>query len=138
LNPDKKYYIYDFWNNHLVGIMSGKDQLKISLEKEQALVYSLHEVENHPQFISTNRHVMQGYMELQNVEWNYERKEYSGKAAVVGGETMEIVIAPNGMQAVKVKTDKGKASIEKINNGLLILNISSKSNAPINWKVIFK
>ncbi|MEJ7736416.1 MAG: hypothetical protein WKF97_03225 [Chitinophagaceae bacterium] len=138
LNPDKKYYVYDFWNNHLVGILSGKNQLSQPLEGEQALGYSVHEVANHPQFISTNRHIMQGLMELSNVQWNNERKEYSGKAEIVGGETMEIVIAPNGNKAVKVKTDNGKASFKKTSDGLLVLKISNKTNAAINWKVIFK
>ncbi len=138
LNPDKKYYVYDFWNNHLVGILSGKDQLSQPLEGEQALVYSVHEVANHPQFISTNRHVMQGYLELHNVQWNSKRKEYSGKADVIGDETMEIVIAPNGKEAILVKTDTGKASIEKTKDGLLTLKMSSKTKSPINWSIVFK
>jgi hypothetical protein len=138
LNADKKYYVYDFWNNHLVGILSGKDQLSLPLEGQQALVYSVHEVEDHPQFISTNRHIMQGLMELSNVQWNNARKEYSGNANVVAGETMEIVIAPNGMKAVKVKTDDGKATIEKTGNGLVVLKISNKTNAQIYWTLAFK
>lgn len=138
LNPDKKYYVYDFWNNHLVGILDGNDQLSLPLEGEQALVYSVHEVKSHPQFISTNRHIMQGHLELDNVQWNNERKEYSGKAEVVGGEIMEIVIAPNGKEAIKVKTDTGKASIEKTSNGLLILKLRSKTNASVNWGLVFK
>ncbi len=138
LNPDKKYYVYDFWNNHLVGIINGNERLSEPLEGEQALVFSVHEVTNHPQFISTNRHIMQGYMELHNVQWNEKRKEYSGNADVVGGETMEIVIAPNGKKVLKVKTDKGTASIEKTGNGLLILKISSKANVSVNWRIFFK
>ncbi|TDG36230.1 hypothetical protein EZJ43_09510 [Pedobacter changchengzhani] len=137
LNPDKKYYVYDFWNNNLVGVFSGKDQLNIPLEKEQALVYSVHEVENHPQFISTNRHIMQGMMDLENVKWNSQNNQYSGTSKVVGGETMEIVIALNGKKALKVKVDQGKASIEKTSNGLLVLKISTKNNASVNWTVSF-
>ncbi len=138
LNPDKKYYIYDFWNNHLVGILNGRDRLSLPLEGQQALVYSVHEVEDHPQFISTNRHIMQGLMELSNVQWNQDRKEYSGKANVVAGETMEIMIASNGMKPVKVKTDDGKATSEKTSDDLLVLKIISKKNASINWKIFFK
>ncbi len=138
MNPDKKYYIYDFWNNHLVGILSGKDQLSFPLEGQQALVYSVHEVEEHPQFISTNRHIMQGLMELSKVRWNNARKEYSGNANVVAGETMEIVIAPNGMKTVKVKTNDGKATIEKTGDGLLLLEVSNKTNAQIHWTLSFK
>ncbi len=138
LNQNKKYYVYDFWNDYLVGIFKGNDQLNQSLEGQQALIFSVHEVKNHPQFISTNRHIMQGYLELEDVQWNDEKKEYSGSAEIVGGETMEIVIAPNRNEAVKVKTDKGKASIEKTNDGLLILKISSKTNASVSWSLVFK
>ncbi|MGV8880225.1 MAG: hypothetical protein ACOH2A_14485 [Sphingobacteriaceae bacterium] len=138
LNPDKKYYVYDFWNNRLVGVISGKDQLNMPLAKEQALVYAVHEVENHPQFISTNRHIMQGFMDLKNVMWNDQTKQYAGTSKVVAGETMEIVIAPNGKKIAKVKSDQGKATIEKGINGLLVLKISSKTNAPINWVLTFE
>ncbi|MEO6917067.1 MAG: hypothetical protein ABI151_16810, partial [Chitinophagaceae bacterium] len=76
--------------------------------------------------------------ELDQVNWNNARKEYSGKAQVVGGETMEIVIALNGLEAVKVRTDKGKASFEKTSDGLLLLKINNKTNTPVSWKVLFK
>ena len=41
-------------------------------------------------------------------------------------------------EAIKVKTDTGKASIEKTKDGLLILKMSNKTNSPINWSIVFK
>ncbi|WP_457269225.1 hypothetical protein [Pedobacter sp. UYEF25] len=137
LKPDKKYYVYDFWNNRLVGILSGKEKLSIPLEEEQALVYAVHEVANHPQFISTNRHIMQGLMDLEHVKWNSKSKQYAGTSKVVVGETMEIVIAPNGKKPLKVKTDQGKATIEKGSDGLLVLKINCEKNTAVNWTVTF-
>lgn len=81
---------------------------------------------------------MQGFMDLENVKWNNQTKQYSGTSKVVAGETMEIVIAPNGKIAAKVKTNQGKATIEKTSNGLLVLKINNKTNASINWTVVFK
>lgn len=137
LQPNKEYYVYDFWNQKLIGIFSGKETLKIELEAQQALVYSIHEVEDRPQFISTNRHLMQGLMELHTIHWNEKKKIYSGKADVVGGETMEIVIASNGYNSPTAKVSVGSVRVSPLEENLVLVQIDCDSNKTVNWELSF-
>lgn len=137
LQPEKEYYVYDFWNQKLVGKLSGKEILEIGLEGQQALVYSIHEVKNSPQFISTNRHLMQGLMELHNIQWDKNKKIYSGEADVVGGETMEIVIASNGHKTPTAKVNAGSVKIIPLEKNLVLVQIDSDINKTVSWELYF-
>jgi hypothetical protein len=137
MKADKKYYVYDFWNNALIGKLGGQDKLSVKLAKYQSLVYSVHEVKDHPQFISTNRHVMQGLMELHDVNWDRANEIYSGRADVIGGETMEIVIALNGHNAPNANSDRGIIDLKIIGNDLAQLKIDCKDNNTVNWSLSF-
>ena len=137
LKGDQQYYVYDFWNQKLVGKFRGNETLAMPLKGNEALVYSVHECAQYPQFISTNRHVMQGMMELHDVAWNNESRVFSGRVDVVAGETMEIVVATNGFSNVSVAVDHGKAHTVAIDKDLLVLKIDCKNNQPVQWQLKF-
>jgi hypothetical protein len=138
LDTSKRYYLYDFWNHEFIGMISGKGILKQNLRAGEARMISLHEVENHPQFISTNRHIMQGYIDVLSYGWDEKNKKLYGKSAVVGGETYEIIIATNNFQPIKSKVNKGKCKITHLNNGLIELSIDVPENNTVEWAVDFR
>lgn len=137
MESDKEYYIYDFWNNKLIGKYFGNKKLSVKLGGCQSLVYSVHKVSKHPQFISTNRHIMQGYMELHNVQWNQKESLYSGLADVIADETMEIIIALNGHTLKKAEVDSGTVKMDLLANGLMVMKIDSKENKSVKWTLVF-
>ncbi len=139
LDGSRQFYAYDFWNNRLVGLINGNEPFKQNLRSGEVRMIALHAKENTPQFISTNRHIMQGYIDLKDVQWNSASKTLSGTASVVEGDTYIIVIATNGYKAKKVKVDSGKATIKTVDNknGLAELSIDSKQNKDIRWSLLF-
>ena len=142
LNPEKKYYFYDFWNDHLLGVFKGDGRLEQTLRPGEARMLSVHQVESNPQFISTNRHIMQGYVDMARYPvWDADKKVLSGISKVVSGETYKVVIALNGFLPDKAKA-KAKAivGIEIVDekNGLAILSLDSDENMDIAWSVSFK
>jgi len=137
LNKNSQYYIYDFWNEKYIGLFKGTDTLSSQLKAKEALVYSVHKKLTRPQFISTNRHIMQGMMELHNITWNPNNKQYKGQADVIAGETMKITIALNNYQTPTVTVDAGTATISKTENGLIVLKIDNNKNKTISWKLQF-
>ena len=137
LDPAHSYYVYDFWNDELVGRLAGDAILARPLEAGQALVYSVHKVLDRPQFLSTNRHVMQGLLELSAVTWDADRKVYSGTAEVVGGETLRITIALNGHAQPTVTVNEGVADVVATGEGLVELRIDSETNRAIRWELKF-
>jgi hypothetical protein len=135
LSKNRKYYVYDFWNNKLIGIFAGTDSLKQTLRKGEARMMSVHEQITIPQVLSTDRHLMQGYIELSDVK--YENEILSGNAHPVAGETMKIIIATNGKKPKSVSIEKGKASFKMINMNLLELSLVAEKREKLKWNVKF-
>jgi hypothetical protein len=62
------YHAFDFWNEQYLGVYT-KD-LSIEIEPRHVRVFALQKVQEHPQFISDNRHLTQGYYTISNPAWN--------------------------------------------------------------------
>ena len=93
LRADKRYHVFDFWNQEPLGILEGDEELAVHLKLGEARVYAVREVEAHPQILGTNRHVMCGMMEISATGWDAGAATLSFTADLVGGETMDITIA---------------------------------------------
>ena len=128
LDPQQEYHVYDFWNDRYVGKFKGTDTLKQTLRPGESRMLSIRKVEKHPQVLSTNRHIMQGYYELSDVKWTGHR--LTGKAKVVANEPMKIVIALNGHRPEDLKnSDDGQ---------LAVLTIERPKNETVEWSISFK
>lgn len=130
-DTDASYYLYDFWNDEFLGEFKGTESISRPLKPQQALTYSLHRKLDRPQVLSTNRHIMQGLMDLTDVAWNAETLTLSGVAKVVGGELFVISLADNGYLP---------ASSENITrqNNITRLTLKSETNAEVKWSVAWK
>lgn len=139
LNPDKDYYVYDFWNDTFVGKIPGAGELSRQLRPGEVRMMSVHEVTGHPQFISTNRHIMQGYIDLVRIEWLPGRNILRGISKITGGDSYVITIAANGYtpQTAQVNDPDTRAILENTDSGLVRLIITRDENAVVEWIVKF-
>ena len=141
LDHGKEYYIYDFWNDELIGRLRGDETLSQDLRTGETRMISIHEAEKNPQFISTNRHIMQGYVDMTRYpSWNASKKELSGISQVVGGETYRIIIALNGFKPVKASAIRARASVKVMDGmkGIAVLEINRSENGEVAWGVRFR
>ncbi|MHA1733018.1 MAG: alpha-galactosidase [Promethearchaeota archaeon] len=85
LNPSKSFAVFDFWEENLAGIYSGK--YEVELEPRSCQLVAVREVLDRPQFLSTNRHFTQGATDIIALSWNPEPEdpELVLEAKVVGG-----------------------------------------------------
>jgi len=139
LDPSAKYYIYDFWNDAFVGQFTGRERLTQRLRPAEARMMSVHQVADHPQFISTNRHVMQGYIDLIRTEWLPGRNLLRGISRITGDDPYVVVIATNGYKAKSATVDdeNTKAGIEMIDKNLVRLTLTRGKNGIVEWTVEF-
>ncbi len=155
LDPAKHYYVYDFWNDALLGKFPGKQRLEQTLRPGEARMMSIHEVEAHPQFLSTDRHLMQGYVDLLGCDWDEAKKQLRGVANVVGGEPYLIILATNGQKPAAATVDetiekdivksglapvKSKAALRPVAGkpDLIELILERSANGPIAWTISFQ
>jgi hypothetical protein len=138
LDPAGEYYVYDFWNDRFVGRFRGRERLRQVLRPGEARMLSIHRVENHPQFLSTNRHVMQGYVDMVGTpKWDERRLRLTGRSKVIGGETYKFVLVGNGYRPVGCAVSEGTGRLERLprRSGLWVLNLDVPKNAVVAWSV---
>jgi hypothetical protein len=157
LEAKAEYYVYDFWNDRLVGRLPGSKRLEQTLRPGEARMLSVRRVEANPQFLSANRHIMQGLVDLLGMTWDEKSRELRGVNLVVGGETYRAVIACNGRRPVGVRVDdtvaKGTAgSAFPLPAGaqtarivpvagqpdLVEVHLDRPDNGPVAWNLTFE
>ncbi len=130
LDDNETYHVFDFWNDVYVGLLAGHERLEQILRPGEARMLSVRKKENHPQVISTNRHIMQGYNDIIDLSWNSRTKELSGTCNVVAGDPFIVTIANNGFIP-----ESGELNTKY---DLTILILESSENEVIDWVVSFK
>lgn len=139
LDESKRYYVYDFWNDCLIGTFSGEDTLKQTLRKGEARQMAVREVLEYPQVLSTDRHLLQGALELSEVSWNPETKELSGIAELVEDEPMQVALAVNGFvpQSCSVDNNNAACFLKNVSDSVVKLSLRSQAGGKVQWKVRF-
>jgi len=141
LDPAKEYYVYDFWNDRFSGRIKGSDTLVQELRPGEARMLAIHAVEPNPQFLATDRHVMQGYLDLiERPVWSGARKTLSGASRVVSRDPYRIILATNGFRiaSASAKGAAAKTQILDAAGGLAVLTLESPRNADASWIVKFE
>ncbi|MFT5130451.1 MAG: hypothetical protein ACI8W8_004082, partial [Rhodothermales bacterium] len=134
LDPAGSYHAYEFWSDTYLGRLPGTARLKRELAPNHCAMISLRKVVSRPQVISTNRHVLQGWVELKDVRWDAATRTLSGTASVIGGEPFKIVVAHNGAQPLEFDGNSS-AKHELHSDGLSNLILSTSENADVEWQL---
>jgi hypothetical protein len=141
LDPQEDYYIYDFWNDTFLGKLAGVDTLKQELRGGEARMLSVHRVQTTPQFISTNRHVMQGYIDLiHRPGWHSNTQVLSGSSRVIANDPYELVIACNGKLPHSATASSGEVALgwKDQSKGIATLTIQVDVSTDIDWAIQFE
>lgn len=77
LDPQRTYIAFDFWKQQLVGEVRG-GEIEVAVEPGSVTLLALHERSGTPQFVSTDRHVSQGGIEVEDLHWDVATKTLSG------------------------------------------------------------
>lgn len=139
LDPAASYYAYDFWSDSFMGKLSGSAKIQRSLHPNCCAMISVRKVQDHPQVLSTNRHILQGWVDLANVKWTAASKRLSGVARVIGGEPFMIVIAGNGSKAIRAVADHATARLAAHpEKGMNVIVLERPDSADVNWQVEYE
>jgi hypothetical protein len=140
LDPAASYYVYDFWSDTLVGKFPGTARIEQTLAPSHCAMLSIRRVQPNPQVLSTDRHVLQGWVDLADVKWDAGSKKLSGVAKVIGGEPFRIVLAANGRKPLRAVASDALARLEPHPAGgeFTTLVLERKDNGATTWSVEFE
>lgn len=139
LDPDRDYYLFDFWNRQFLGRRKGDSRLEQQLRPGEARMISVRECLGHPQVISTDRHVMQGYLDLVRVEWDAARRVLTGVSQIVGGDPYVVSLALNGYSPNKAGCSKEAVAVRLTppEQGIVELCLAGPEGGTVEWSVSF-
>jgi hypothetical protein len=136
LRADRRYYVYDFWNDAFVGALNGDEHLTQTLRAGEARMLSVRAVAGRPQILSTDRHLLQGYVELADVVWDEAAQTLRGKANLVADEAMKITVAPNSYRFIDASAPC-TVTTRQSGKGLLELVLAGAKGGWTEWEMSF-
>jgi len=141
LDPRKSYYLYDFWNDRFIGKKLGDDTLRQRLRPGEARVLSVHAVLDRPQWIATDRHMMQGYVDLVGrPEWSERDRTLTAVSRLVEKEPYRVIVATNGHKAVSASAQNARATLRPHaeDPNLVVLKLQSDDGGDARWSIRFE
>jgi len=141
LPEDQPVHVFDFWNKEYLG--AWEKGVSLDLEPASTRVLTLLPQQDHPQLISTSRHLTQGWVDLVSQAYEAANNSYQGRSKVVKNDPYEIrfvfprgknfrikqaaASSMNGSLAVKISNHQGWATVE----------FNSPRTTEVKWNVSF-
>ncbi|MFZ1289522.1 MAG: glycoside hydrolase family 36 protein [Melioribacteraceae bacterium] len=140
LNPQKEYLAYDFWMEKFLGQIS--NTLKIKLLPQSVTLLSLHEKTGNPQFISTDRHILQGAHEIENVEWDSDKNTFMGTSIGILNSSHNVAVyVPGGQNWVQGRSsiyhDFENYSLKFMDDNIVRIHVNFDKTEKVNWEINF-
>jgi hypothetical protein len=136
----KRFVAYDFWGNQFLPSIEGR--LKVTLPPASCMILAVRPEADHPQVISTSRHVTQGMVDLLEEKWDVAKKILHGRSRIVAGDPYEIRVAlgsgPARRHAASAHAAPGPVTADLgQKEGLARLMIKAATGGEIEWAIQF-
>ncbi|MFA6133029.1 MAG: alpha-galactosidase [Phycisphaerae bacterium] len=126
---DGEYLWQDVWAGAIQQPKDGK--LTLEVPPCSCRVLSVWPRSDHPQFIGTNRHLTQGAVDVEAVEWDAKALKLRGRSNVVGGDAYRIRMhVPKGYRAVG-------NGVEQYGE-MAVLTLRNKRSKTVQWEAAFE
>jgi hypothetical protein len=144
LSEQAEYVAFEFWTNALVAPFKGS--LKYVLPPASCAVLSVRQTADHPQLISTSRHIMQGIVDVLEEKWAADARELAGTSKVVGGDAYELRVLTRstlgawkaaGAEVSQGDRAAGVTVLVAEEADLVRVTLKSPQGRDVRWKVRF-
>jgi hypothetical protein len=145
LPPAKEYVAFDFWANKFVPPFNDKVQVELP-PGGSCRILAVQPLADHPQLLSTSRHVTQGMIDVTDEVWAAGSSTLSATSRVVGNDPYELrIVVPVGQKSwqaagVSVSADDQAAGVKalfKQDGPKLRVTLTSPVSREVKWQVKF-
>lgn len=139
LPAETPIHVFDFWNQDYLGAWEAG--MVVNIEPTSCRVLTLLPDSGKIQLISTNRHITQGWVDLQKVMFDDAAGIYSGTSRVIENDPYQLrFVFPKGKNySIKSVSATGGAAVSLTNHqGWAVIQINSKKTQNVSWKATFE
>src|SRR5690606_29595366 len=129
--------IYEFWSQQLVKV-SSDGIFTVDLNPGECAIFAIRAREEHPMLIGTDRHVLQGAVELNELNWDNSTLTLSGELNGIAGTSPTLTIwVPDGYAATQCEINGETVRPGEVYKNLLKVRCESKITGTQPWSVTF-
>jgi alpha-galactosidase len=139
LDPAKVYLAFDFWKQRFVGEVTS--EIRMRVEPASVALLALHEARGTPQLLSTSRHVTQGAIEVEDVQWDGAARRLSGISIGPPRSAHDVfVYLPGehpwtwGGRAAHVR-DYAGYSLKLVDSNIVRVHLRFENEDRVAWKI---
>jgi hypothetical protein len=141
LDPNKEYLCFDFWNQGFLGEMS--DTLRLTVNAGGVKLLSIREKQQIPQLLSTTRHILQGFVELDALHFDSSMRKLSGTSTgPLSSKHSVFIYVPEpfiwSSAPGKLYRDFGNYSVKYSDNQVIRIDLDFSETESINWEISFE
>jgi hypothetical protein len=139
LRPDGTYIAFDFWKQQLAREPHGAE-IEVTVEPGSVTLLALHKRSGIPQFVSTDRHVSQGGVEIEDVHWDGATKTLSGTSTGPLHSAHDVfVYVPDALEwtweGSAFFRDHGAYTLKLVDRHLIRVHANFDTADQVRWKV---
>jgi hypothetical protein len=141
LDKTKTYIAYDFWNNRYYG--ESVNDLKVRIPPSSVLLLSIHEKSAAPVIISSDRHILQGAVELEDVKWDPVNGILTGTSSGAPDSAYNLYIFvpdshPWQQGGIALYNDFAHYTLKMTDNNILRMHMRFEEESRITWSINFE
>ncbi|GAB2514013.1 hypothetical protein GCM10027084_29480 [Pseudoxanthomonas sangjuensis] len=138
LDPARTYVAFDFWKRQLVGEVTG--ELEVVVQPGSVTLLTLHERSGKPQFVSTDRHVSQGAVEIDDIDWNDATGTLSGTSTGPLHSAHQVfVYMPDALDwtwdGSALFRDRDSYSLKLVDRHLVRVHVRFDAGDKVRWEI---
>ena len=133
-------HLFEYWSSTYMGRFMACEVLDLAFKPHEGKLFTLVPVsDGRPVLLSTNRHISQGGLDVEAMEWQRHGKGWMvrGRSShLVAGDPYELVFACSRYQVQKGESRNGKVVVEN-EPGLARVRIVPEEGGAADWQVLF-
>lgn len=140
LDPAKTYLVFDFWKQQFMGEITG--EINIEIQPGSVTLLAVHEKLKHPQLIATDRHVLQGAIEVEQISWDEKSNSLSGiSKGALGTSHNVLIFVPQETQwswgGKVLFYDFENYTLKFVDKHILQVQVRFEKSDSVDWKISF-
>ena len=137
LAPQTACLLYEFWENRFLGRTT--DTIRVRVPARGVRLVVVHPELDRPQWLSYDRHVTQGGVDLEQLAWDATRRRFTGRLRLVANDAVELRFHVPSAYHLSEATAEG-AAVRRVGtdaDGILRLTLAAPQSGSVDFSLAF-